>query len=83
MDKELIKKFIINYIEKKGKLPQNINVDEFDYISNGYIDSMGIIKFVVALEEKFDIELSEDDIMSPNFRTITGLSNIVNERIAK
>lgn len=80
MNKEQIREFIVNYIEKKGKLPKNINFDEFDYITNGYIDSMGLIKFVVALEEKFNIELSEEDIMAQKFRTINGLVNTIYEK---
>lgn len=74
---EEIKDFVVNYIEKKGKLPQGVNLDEFNYIDSGYIDSMGIIKFVIALEEKFDVEISEDDMMLNEFRTIGGLVKII------
>lgn len=68
-----IRQFIIKYISKKGKLHAGINFDEFNYIDTGYIDSMGILKFVVALEQEFDIQISDDDIMLPEFKTIGGL----------
>jgi len=70
---EEIKDFILKYISKKGKLPKDIDVDKFNYIDTGYIDSMGLIKFVVELERKFDVQITDDDIMLPEFRTIGGL----------
>ncbi len=79
--KDKIKNFLINYIEKKGELPKNINLDEFNYIDSGYIDSMGIIKFTVAIEKEFDIEISEEEIISKNFKTIGGLCSIIEEKI--
>lgn len=78
--KEEIKKFIINYLEKKGKLPDDIDFDNFDYINNGYVDSMGIIKFVAAIEEKYNIEITEEDILSQEFRKINGLINLILKR---
>ncbi len=80
MKKEEIKKFIINYLEKKGKLPDDIDFDNFDYINNGYVDSMGIIKFVAAIEEKYNIEITEEDILSQEFRKINGLINLILKR---
>jgi len=74
---EEIKNFIIKYIEKKGKLPKNTDFATFNYIETGYIDSIGIIKFIVEIEQKFNIQISEDDIMSEKFKTIKGLINII------
>jgi len=75
-----IKKFIVKYIEKKGKLPKEIDLEKFNYIDTGYIDSMSLIKFVVELEQKFDIEITDDDMMLPEFRTIGGVVKIIKEK---
>jgi len=76
-----IKQFILKTLEKKGKLPQNTNIDLFNYIDSGYIDSMALIKFVVDLEAQFDIEISECDIISPEFKTIGGLARLIREKM--
>ena len=76
-----IKEFIINYIEKKGKLPEGINLDEFNYIETGYVDSIGIMKFIVEIEKEFDIEISDDDMISPEFKTIGGLIGIIKGKV--
>lgn len=77
-----ITQFVIGLIEKKGKLPQNEDILAFNYIDSGYVDSIGIIKFVVEIEAKYEIEITEADIESNEFRTIGGLIYIINKKIA-
>lgn len=77
-----ITQFVIGLIEKKGKLPQNEDILAFNYIDSGYVDSIGIIKFVVEIEAKYEIEITEADIESNEFRTIGGLISIINKKIA-
>lgn len=72
-----IEEFILKYLSKKGKLPKDINIDEFNYIDTGYVDSMGLLKFVVELEQEFDIEISDDDMMLPEFKKIGGLGALI------
>lgn len=83
ISEEAIKDFILKYISKKGKLPKDIDIDKFNYIDTGYVDSMGILKFVVELEQEFDIQISDDDIMLQEFKTIGGLVGIINKKAGK
>jgi D-alanine--poly(phosphoribitol) ligase subunit 2 len=76
-----IKKFLISYIEQKGSLPKNIDLDKFDYIDAGYIDSIGVIKFIVEIEKKFNVEISEEDMLKEEFRTIGGLTKILDKKL--
>jgi len=73
--------FVTRLIEKKAKLPPNADVEMFNYIDTGFVDSLGIMKFVVDIEAKFDIEITEDDMESTEFRTIGGLVSIIRRRI--
>lgn len=76
-----VKKFVIQLIEKKTKLAKDADLDSFNYIDTGYVDSLGIIKFVVDIESRFDIEISDDDIESPGFRTVGGIVSIISSKI--
>ena len=78
---EKIRKFILKYISKKGKLPKDVDIDQFDYIDTGYIDSMAFLRFVVALEQEFDIELTDEDIMRHDFKTVGGLAAVIENKI--
>jgi acyl carrier protein len=79
--KDSIEHFIISLIEKKSKLPKDCNLAIFDYIESGYVDSMGLIKFIVDIERKFDISILEVDMEDQRFRTIGGLVNIIYQKI--
>lgn len=75
-----IQDFIISLIEKKSKLSKDCDLTTFDYIESGYVDSMGLIKFIVDIERKFDISILETDMENPGFRNIGGLVNIIYQK---
>jgi acyl carrier protein len=77
-----IRKFVVKAIEKKSKLPDNCDLDSFNFIDTGYIDSIGVIKFVIDIEAEFDIEIDESDIESSEFRIIGGLISIIQKKIS-
>ncbi len=41
------------------------------------------MKFVVELEQEFGIQISDDDIMLPDFKTIGGLSSMIESKKGK
>lgn len=71
--------FVTRLLEKKGKLPSPYE-PTFDYMRSGHVDSMGLIKFMLAIEAEFDIEISEDDMLSPDFRTLGGLVRLIEQK---
>jgi poly(ribitol-phosphate) beta-N-acetylglucosaminyltransferase len=75
--REYILKFVVAMIEKKGKLPKGADLEAFDYLEAGYIDSLGLTKFIVRIESEFGVEISDADIDSPRFRTIGGVVSLI------
>lgn len=78
---ENIHDMIVSFIEQEYKLPENVDFDTFDYVRNGYVDSLRIIKFVALIEDEYDIEFTSDELHSDKFRTIAGLENIIKAKI--
>ena len=70
--------FILKYF--KNKKIKKFNVD---YMSQGYVDSLGFIKFVSSIEKFFNIKFNQKDFMNRNFRTIKGLAQIIFDRKKK
>jgi acyl carrier protein len=77
-----IRNFVLGLLEKKARLPGNFN-DNDDYISAGIVDSIGIIKFTLELEARFDIEITDTDLESNDFRSVQGLVTMITRKIAK
>lgn len=75
-----IQAFIRHLLEKKAKLPQSFN-EHTDYIKSGVVDSMGIIKFMLEIEAQYDIEITEEDMESPSFRTLDGIVLLIQNKL--
>jgi len=56
-------------------------VDHFDFLQSGHIDSMGVMRFALDIEKEFDIEFADEEIASPQFRIVPGLSEMIKEKI--
>jgi acyl carrier protein len=78
---ENIRNFVLGLIEKKGKLPESIDFDTFNYIETGYIDSISITKFILEIEKYYNIEITEEDMLIPEFKTIKGISDIIYNKL--
>ena len=58
---------IKNYLEKKSS--KLISIDD-SLLTEGIIDSLGLIELVAFIEESFHIILSSDDLKIENFESI-------------
>ena len=76
-----IREFIIKTISLKSRLPAACDIDTYNYIDSGHIDSIAIIKFILNVEQEFNIDISPEEIESVEFRTIGGLVKIIKSRI--
>jgi len=73
--------FVLGLLQKKSRLPQGFD-DTTDYIKAGIVDSIGIIKFILELESRFDIEIVDTDIESDEFRSVQGLTNLISSKLS-
>ncbi|MFA6146770.1 MAG: acyl carrier protein [bacterium] len=75
---ELIKEFIITNIVSNN----NTNISDKDsLIDSGIIDSLGILKLLGFLEEKFSIELQGDELVPESFDSVESISNLIKNKI--
>lgn len=76
-----IARHIIALLLEKGEIPVT-DVGHYNYIDSGHIDSLGLIKFFLRIEDKFDIELTPDDIADREIRTVSGLAALIERKRA-
>jgi acyl carrier protein len=85
MKKEKIVEFIIKTLKKVRpikKISKN-DIQNFNFIDSGHIDSFEIIKFNFGLEKKFKFKFTPKDLSLKKFKTISGLSDIIYKKISK
>tara|TARA_B100001059_G_C17287950_1_gene311357 strand:- start:14 stop:280 length:267 start_codon:yes stop_codon:yes gene_type:complete len=81
----IIQKKILKIVEKSKKIPEKKFEKKLDYwfIDEGIVDSINLIRFILEIESKFKIKLTSKDTQSDNFRTINGITKIINKKNAK
>ena len=75
--REEIESFIVALLEKKQRLPDSENIGTYRYLEVGHIDSLGVMNFILQLEDHFNLEISDDDMLSEDFQTIDGLVKLI------
>ena len=46
-------------------------------LGSGIVDSLGIMRLVSYIEEEFEVEVPEDQLVPEHFRTVTALAEFV------
>jgi acyl carrier protein len=83
---EQVRLFLLERFEKTfsslGINPQNVP-DDFDLLTEGVIDSFGIVELISDIEDKFQLEIDFEDLDPENLTTIGPFSRYVAEFASK
>ena len=83
MKKSKITENIFLLLNKIRSLDKNLikNNEDFNFFDSGHLDSLEILKFNMQLEKKFNIKLSPKEITSEKYKTVNGLTSIINKKL--
>ncbi|HDR3523489.1 hypothetical protein C1N66_33165 (plasmid) [Bacillus cereus] len=73
-NKKLVIKTLETVLERKIVLDPNINLKDEG------LDSLKTIELIVSLEEEFDIQIDDEDLIIDNFLTIGKMFNLLIEK---
>lgn len=73
--------FILSALQEKHVIEDMADLNNLNYVQEGYIDSFGIIQFVCDIEEHFDITFSDEEMMSDEFQVVGKLINLIGQKI--
>lgn len=72
--KEQIKTFL------SSAVPNAEIGDDEDIFASGYVNSLFVMQLVLFVEKKFDIALDNDDLDVDNFKTISAIATLVEQK---
>jgi acyl carrier protein len=52
-----------------------------DLFESGYVDSLGLAELLQFIQDEFDVEIPDEDILSDDFSRIDGIARIVCTRV--
>jgi acyl carrier protein len=72
---------LIEFVQKElaqGRVAE-IKPDD-DLLATGVIDSLGILQLVLFVEQRFALQIPDEDVLVENFQSITALTNYLEKR---
>ena len=72
-----IKQFIVD--EFMPDVPVEDLDDDFDLLTGGVVDSLGLLKVVAWLEDEFDIGVGGSELGPDSFRTVAAIKAFVDQ----
>jgi acyl carrier protein len=73
--REIVREFVVSNLVKKR---EHLGIsDQDNIIIGGILDSLGIIKTINFLEEKYKFLIKDEDVLPENFESIEAISSFV------
>ena len=67
------------FVASRGVEPPDVDLDIFEM---GYVDSLFALQLVTFVEQRFQFEVTADDLDLDNFRTVSRLADFVRAKRA-
>ena len=76
---EQLRHFIVEELEFSGS-PDRL-VDDYPLIDNRVVDSVALVQMVSFLEERYDIEIDDEELTPENFGTLRSIADFVAQKV--
>ncbi len=78
-----VREFILDRLQKEYSFKEGTDIEKINYVEEGYMDSLGLIQFIGELEDEFDIEFSDEEMMEDSFRVVGSLIDLVTKKVGE
>ena len=75
---EILKQFITEELD--SDLDGNELKEDQSLLVSGIIDSLGIMKLLVFIEEKFQLKVSDEELIPENFETLSTIAKLISQK---
>ncbi len=73
---------IITYIKTEISMEPMEYIDlEEDLLGNGIVDSLGMMKLAIFLENEFKVKIAPEDMTVENFNTVQSISEYLSHKL--
>ena len=75
---EQISEFVLGNLIR-SPAPESLSADD-NLLVSGAIDSLGIVKLVAFLEQRFGFRIADDEVLPENFESVNAISDFVTSK---
>lgn len=75
---DAIREFIVSQLHWAGRM-EDLTLD-YPLIENHVVDSLGLFTLLAFLEQRFGIDVGDEEVVPENFGTIRAIARLVEEK---
>ncbi len=83
MDRNKVKEFIVDYIQREYTIPESVDIMNLNYVEEGYIDSLGLIQFIASVEDEFGIFFSDDELSGEDVKVVGRMVDLIVDKMKR
>lgn len=76
-----VREYILDALQREYSFKKDADVDNINYIEEGYMDSLGLVQFIAELEDEFGVEFAEAELESPDFKKVGTLIALIENKL--
>jgi acyl carrier protein len=69
-----------DFIRRQFLFDDSAQLGDDDPLFPDVIDSLGVMEVVDFVEERFGVDIGEDDLLADNFRSLTAIASLVDRK---
>ena len=73
------KSILLKYIQDEFVRGRGQLTEDEDLLSGGILNSLGILQLVAFIEERFNLQVPDEDVVFENFQSVNALSNYLEQ----
>lgn len=78
-----VREYVLDALQREYSFKDGVDIDKINYVEEGYMDSLGLLRFIGELEDEFSIEFTDDELFSSSFRVVGELISMIEEKVGK
>jgi acyl carrier protein len=82
---DTVEQVIQEYIRREflAEKPEILLTNELPLLQQGIIDSLGIFLLAGFVEERFGVEISEEDVLPENFASVNSIKDLLTVKLTQ
>lgn len=75
------REFILDRLQREYSFKDGTDIDQINFVDEGYMDSLGLLQFIGEMEDEFGIEFTDEELESGSFRIVGELIAMVEKKL--
>lgn len=76
-----VREYVLDALQREYSFKEGVDIDKINYVEEGYMDSLGLLRFIGELEDEFSIEFTDEELFSSSFRIVGELITMIEDKV--